>query len=85
MVIRDTYHTGGEANFKPHIKRTEEAAVDSIYTDLILREIDEWTEVLVKKRASNFVTTLLTLSLTTARDLVHETRSRTKCTKEPRP
>ncbi|ANK76624.1 hypothetical protein ACI2KT_31985 [Ensifer adhaerens] len=60
MVIRDMYHAGGEANFKAHIKRIEEAAVDSIYTDLRLRGTNEWTEVLVKERASNFVTTLLT-------------------------
>lgn len=60
MVIRDMYHGGGEASFKTHIKRIEEAAVDSIYTDLRLRGTDEWTEVLVKERASNFVTTLLT-------------------------
>ena len=43
-----------------HIKRIEEGAVDSIYTDLRLRGTDEWTEVLVKEKASNFVTTLLT-------------------------
>ncbi|GLR60681.1 hypothetical protein [Rhizobium indigoferae] len=60
MVIRDMYHDGGEASFRTHIKRIEEAAVDSIYTDLRLRGTDEWTEVLVKERASNFVTTLLT-------------------------
>jgi hypothetical protein len=60
MVIRDMYHDGGEATFKAHIKRMEETAVDSIYTDLRLRGTDEWTEVLVKERASNFVTTLLT-------------------------
>ncbi|KQY23742.1 hypothetical protein [Rhizobium sp. Root482] len=60
MVIRDMYQVGGEAAFKAHIKRIEEAAVDSIYTDLRLRGTDEWTEMLVKERASNFVTTLLT-------------------------
>jgi hypothetical protein len=59
-VIRDMYRTEGEAAFNTHIKRIEEAAVDSIYTDLRLRGTDEWTEVLVKERASNFVTTLLT-------------------------
>ena len=60
MVIRDMYQVGGEAAFNAHIKRIEEAAVDSIYTDLRLRGTDEWTEMLVKERASNFVTTLLT-------------------------
>lgn len=60
MIIRDMYHAGGEASFHTHIKRIEEAAVHSIYTDLRLRGTDEWTEVLVKERASNFVTTLLT-------------------------
>lgn len=60
MVTRDIYQAGGEAAFKMHIERIEEAAVDSIYTDLRLRGTDEWTEVLVKERASNFVTTLLT-------------------------
>ena len=60
MVIRDMYHAGGEAAFKAHIKRIEEAAVDSIHSDLRLRGTDEWTEILVKERASNFVTTLLT-------------------------
>ncbi|APO79397.1 hypothetical protein AM571_PC01666 (plasmid) [Rhizobium etli 8C-3] len=60
MVIRDMYHGSGEASFKTHLKRIEAAAVDSIYTDLRLRGTDEWTEVLVKERASNFVTTLLT-------------------------
>ncbi|MBB4295692.1 MULTISPECIES: hypothetical protein [Rhizobium] len=60
MVIRDMYHGGGEESFKTHIKRIEEAAVDSIYTDLRLRGTDEWTEVLVKDKASNFVTMLLT-------------------------
>lgn len=60
MVIRDVYHTGGEQTFMDHIKRIEEGAVDSIYTDLRLRGTDEWTEVLVKEKASNFVTTLLT-------------------------
>jgi hypothetical protein len=60
MVIRDMYHVGGEAAFKQHISRIEEAAVDSIHTDLRLRGTDEWTETLVKERASNFVTSLLT-------------------------
>ncbi|MBW9091750.1 hypothetical protein JNB91_28620 [Rhizobium wenxiniae] len=60
MVIRDMYHGSSEEAFKTHIKRIEEAAVDSIRTDLRLRGTDEWTEVLVKERASNFVTTLLT-------------------------
>lgn len=59
MVIRDMYHAGGEAAFNAHVKRIEEAAVDSIYTDLRLRGTSEWTEVLVKERASSFVTTLL--------------------------
>jgi L-2-hydroxyglutarate oxidase LhgO len=60
MVIRDIYQAGGETAFNTHIKRIEEAAVDSIYADLRLRGTDEWTEVVVKERASNFVTTLLT-------------------------
>ncbi|WP_027145348.1 hypothetical protein [Mesorhizobium sp. WSM3626] len=60
MVVRDMYRTGDEAVFKSHIKRIEEAAVDSIYTGLMLRGTDEWTELLVKEKASNFVTTLLT-------------------------
>ncbi|APG89232.1 hypothetical protein SAMCCGM7_pC2056 (plasmid) [Sinorhizobium americanum CCGM7] len=60
MIIRDMYHASGETAFKTHIKRIEEAAVASIYTFLRLRGTDEWTEVLVKERASNFVTTLLT-------------------------
>ena len=60
MVIRDMYHAGGEQAFMDQIKRIEEGAVDSIYTDLRLRGTDEWTEVLVKEKASNFVTTLLT-------------------------
>jgi hypothetical protein len=60
MVIRDMYHVDGEQAFMDHIKRIEEGAVDSIYTDLRLRGTDEWTEVLVKEKASNFVTTLLT-------------------------
>lgn len=62
MVIRDMYRLGGEDEFKTHIKRIEAAAVESIRTDLDLRlrGTDEWTEVLVKERASNFVTTLLT-------------------------
>ncbi|MBO0144694.1 hypothetical protein JZX87_26450 [Agrobacterium sp. Ap1] len=60
MVIRDMYHGGGEATFNAHVKRIEEAAVDSIQTDLRLRGTSEWTETLVKERASNFVTTLLT-------------------------
>ncbi|QND46048.1 hypothetical protein HB780_10185 (plasmid) [Rhizobium lusitanum] len=60
MVIRDLYRTDGEAAFMSHVKRIEEAAVDSIYSDLRLRGTDEWTEVLVKEKASNFVTTLLT-------------------------
>lgn len=60
MVIRDLYRTEGEAAFMEHIKRIEEAAVGSIYADLRLRGTDEWTEVLVKEKASNFVTALLT-------------------------
>lgn len=60
MVIRDMYRTGGEEHFKEQIARIEEAAVDSIHTDLRLQGTNEWTEVLVKERASNFVTTLLT-------------------------
>lgn len=59
-IIRDMYQAGGEAAFNTHIKRIEEAAVSSIYADLRLRGTDEWTEVLVKEKASNFVTTLLT-------------------------
>lgn len=60
MVVRDVYKSGDEASFHAHIKRIEEAAVDSIYTGLMLRGTDKWTEVLVKEKASNFVTTLLT-------------------------
>ncbi|WP_276122059.1 hypothetical protein [Pararhizobium qamdonense] len=60
MVVRDVYKSGDETSFHAHIKRIEEAAVDSIYTGLMLRGTDEWTEVLVKEKASNFVTTLLT-------------------------
>jgi hypothetical protein len=60
MVVRDIYKTGDEGIFKSHIKRIEEAAVDSIYSGLMLRGTDEWTETLVKEKASNFVTTLLT-------------------------
>jgi len=60
MVIRDLYLDKGEAQFKAHIERIEAAAVDSIQTDLRFRGTDEWTEVLVKERASNFVTSLLT-------------------------
>lgn len=41
MVIRDMYHGGGEAAFMRYIKRIEEAAVESIYTDLRLRGTDE--------------------------------------------
>ena len=58
--MRDIYRTGGEAEFQAHIKRIEEAAVDSIYTGLMLRGTNEWTELLVKEKASNFVTSLLT-------------------------
>ncbi|MBB2908512.1 hypothetical protein FHR76_004927 [Rhizobium sp. RAS22] len=60
MVIRDLYRGEGEAQFKEHIKRIEAAAVDSIHTDLRFRGTDEWTELVVKEKASNFVTTLLT-------------------------
>ena len=60
VVIRDLYHAKGDAHFKEHIERIEEAAVDSIQTDLRFRGTDEWTEVLVKEKASNFVTSLLT-------------------------
>lgn len=60
MVIRDMYRSGGEASFKAHIKRIEEAAVDSIYVDLRLRGTNDWTETLVKEKATNIVTTLLT-------------------------
>jgi hypothetical protein len=60
MVVRDIYKTGNEASFRAHIKRIEEAAVDSIYTGLMLRGTDDWTETLVKEKASNFVTSLLT-------------------------
>ncbi|MDR6759714.1 hypothetical protein J2Y48_005032 [Mycoplana sp. BE70] len=60
MVIRDMYRGAGEPAFLANIKRIEEAAVDSIYSDLRLRGTDEWTEVLVKDKASNFVTALLT-------------------------
>ena len=60
MVIRDMYRGEGEASFKAHITRIEEAAVASIYTDLRLRGSNEWTETLVKEKATNIVTTLLT-------------------------
>lgn len=60
MVIRDMYHAEGETAFLSNIKRIEEAAVDSIYTDLRLCGTNEWTQTLVKEKASNFVTTLLT-------------------------
>ncbi len=59
MVVRDMYKSGGEASFQAHIKRIEEAAADRIYTGLMLRGTDELTEVLVKEKASNFVTMLL--------------------------
>jgi hypothetical protein len=60
IVIRDMYRAGGEESFNEQIKRIEESAVDSINSDLTLRGTSEWTELLVKERASNFVTTLLT-------------------------
>ena len=50
MVVRDMYKTGDEGFFKSHIKRIEEAAVDSIYCGLMLRGTDEWTESLSKRR-----------------------------------
>ncbi|MDZ7875098.1 MAG: hypothetical protein U5N27_19595 [Rhizobium sp.] len=60
VVVRDMYKSGDEPAFRSQVKRIEETAVDSIYTSLALRGTDEWTEVLVKEKASNFVTTLLT-------------------------
>ena len=60
MVIRDMYLAAGEEAFLANLNRIEQAAVDSIYTDLRLRGTSEWTEVLVKDNASNFVTSLLT-------------------------
>ena len=60
IVIRDMYLAAGEEAFLANLKRIEQAAVDSIYTDLRLRGTSEWTEVLVKDNASNFVTSLLT-------------------------
>lgn len=60
MVIRDMYQPMGEAAFRAHIKRIEEGAVESIYSDLRLRGTNEWTETLVKEKAANIVTTLLT-------------------------
>ncbi len=59
-LIRDIYHQNDEAEFMAHIKRIEEGAVDSIYTDLRLRGTNEWTETLVKEKAANIVTNLLT-------------------------
>ncbi|SIQ02149.1 hypothetical protein SAMN05880561_101811 [Rhizobium sp. RU33A] len=38
----------------------EETSVDSISSGLVLHGSGEWTQVLVKEKASNFVTTLLT-------------------------
>lgn len=60
MVIRDLYQPDGETAFNAHIKRLEEGAVESIYSDLRLRGTNEWTETLVKEKATNIVTTLLT-------------------------
>jgi hypothetical protein len=60
MVIRDLYASEGEASFKTHIKRIEEAAVDSIYTDLRMRGSNKWTETLVKEKAASIATSLLT-------------------------
>src|SRR5690606_35917462 len=60
MVIRDMYRSDDTATFETHIKRIEEEAVDSIYMDLRLRGTTEWTETLVKEKATNIVTSLLT-------------------------
>lgn len=60
MVIRDLYQPLGEMAFKAHIKRIEEGAVDSIYSDLRLRGTSAWTETLVKEKAANIATMLLT-------------------------
>lgn len=60
MVVRDLYQSQGEVAFTAHIKRLEEGAVDSIYSDLRLRGTNEWTETLVKEKATNIVTNLLT-------------------------
>ena len=60
MVVLDLYQSQGEVAFTAHIKRIEEGAVDSIYKDLRLRGTNEWTETLVKEKATNIVTTLLT-------------------------
>ncbi|AGA08428.1 hypothetical protein GOA59_31990 [Sinorhizobium meliloti] len=60
MVVRDLYQSHGEVAFTAHIKRLEEGAVDSIYSDLRLRGTNEWTETLVKEKATNIVTNLLT-------------------------
>lgn len=60
VVVRDMYMTSDEQGFRSQVKRIEETAVDSIYSGLMLRATDEWTQVLVKEKASNFVTTLLT-------------------------
>ncbi|MBB4414931.1 hypothetical protein GGE35_005548 [Rhizobium cellulosilyticum] len=44
------YYGGGEAAFNAHVKRIEEAAVDSIQADLRLRGTSELTETLVEER-----------------------------------
>lgn len=54
MVLRDMYHAGGEEAFRANIKRIEEAAVDSIYSDLRLRGTNEWTRSARKGQGEQF-------------------------------
>lgn len=60
VVIRDLYRESDEVAFLAQMKRLEEVAVDSIQSEVTLRGTTAWTETLVKEKASNFVTNLLT-------------------------
>jgi hypothetical protein len=52
IVIRDMCHANNEAALNLQITLIEEAAINSIHTDLWLRETDDWNEMLVKEKAS---------------------------------
>lgn len=60
VVIRDLYRESDEVAFLAQMKRLEEVAVDCIQSEVTLRGATAWTETLVKEKASNFVTNLLT-------------------------
>jgi transposase InsO family protein len=80
MLIRDMYHGGGETKFKAHIKRIEEAAVDSMQALLMaVWRRKPKDKVLIHSDQGSQFTSIYWASFLRYHNLVHSMSRRGNC------